>query len=644
IRGVESSGMVCSERELGLGDRHKHGIVVLPPDLPVGTPLEEALGLQDTILEVELTPNRGDCQSILGMAREVAALTGNPVRYSFENDLLDQRQALLDKLNSWSDPLKSMDDTVQIEIQDQDLCPRYSALVIDGLQLAESPWWLKWRLINSGVRPISNLVDVTNYVMLELGEPQHAFDRRFIGSDRIVVRRAAEGEKMTTLDGQERSLIGSDLVIADADKPVGLAGVMGGENSEIREDTTDIILEAAHFEPVSNRKTASRLGLRTEASARFEKYVDPQLTVWSLWRSWDLLQQIGAGGRIQVLRDENYWQKQEKTINLGSSKVQQLLGIEVESAQADKILASLGFMVEIDADQSNDWQMQVGVPSFRPDVGEEADLVEELARIIGFDQMGERLPVAEFPLQTTRFEKSLIVELKKIMKALGLTESYGYSMLSVTTLERYGLKPENFLQLSNPLGEFEFMQNDLLAPLLLTVERNKEYFKQMRLFSQASVFLPVDKISSQADPIQTPVPEKPTLAVMLVREPNASGRIWKKGEEAISEAKSLLLALLQELGMQSEAISLDRTLSTDYFVPPKAWQHKGRASLVRVDGQIEPIGWLGELNPAQLAKLELGERRVGFFQLDLERLAKCQQDRQFVPFSNYPAIVLDVSL
>ncbi|HNT30192.1 MAG TPA: phenylalanine--tRNA ligase subunit beta, partial [bacterium] len=305
IRGVKSEGMVCSERELGLGQQHYEGIVILDTDAVPGTSFAEALALHDTIFDLEITPNRGDCLSVLGIAREVAACTGKKVRLPFRTG---SRKGYLpadftDELTDWVKQAKKQDSGVTIELRAPELCPWYSALVVSNLAVTQSPLWMRWRLENVGVRAINNIVDVTNYVMLEVGEPQHAFDRRFIQNDTIIVRRAKQGESIVTLDGQKRDLSHSMLLIADSEKGVALAGIMGGANSEIADDTTDLILEAAHFDPVCIRKASTALAHRTEGSARWEKFVDPELRLLSLYRAFQLMGLTCPDARIAALID-----------------------------------------------------------------------------------------------------------------------------------------------------------------------------------------------------------------------------------------------------------------------------------------------------------------------------------------------------
>src|SRR4030042_1644120 len=364
IRGVVSEGMACSEKGLGLSERHER-VMRLAADSPVGVPLSDHLG--DAILDLEVTPNRPDCLSVMGIAREVAA---------------HLRQEMRPPEASYPEEDTVIEGLVSVEIADPDLCRRYCASLIEGVRIGPSPAWLQHRLAACGMRPINNIVDVTNYVMLEYGQPLHAFDFRQIGGARIIVRRASAGEKITSLDGVERALNPEMLAIADSKIPVAVAGVMGGADSEVVDITTSVLLEAANFNPVSIRRTSSNLKLRSEASIRFERGVSPELTVPALKRATELLLKLAGGKAARGLVYVYPGRIDTEAILFHTSWVKRLLGNDLQRAQIVEILTYLGFECQ-QVDSSED--LRVIVPYWRVDVSRAADLVEELARIIGYD-------------------------------------------------------------------------------------------------------------------------------------------------------------------------------------------------------------------------------------------------------------------
>ncbi|MHB8764342.1 MAG: phenylalanine--tRNA ligase subunit beta, partial [Deferrisomatales bacterium] len=365
IRGQASFGMMCSERELGLSEEHG-GILILPPEVALGQPVAEVLGFPDAVLEVEITPNRADCLSVVGVAREVAALTGAALRVP-EPRVVEAGAPVAGQTS--------------IEILAPDLCHRYAARVIRGVRLGPSPEWMRRRLLSAGVRSINNVVDVTNYVLLELGHPLHAFDLRRLAGERIVVRRADEGSRFTTLDGQERLLDGESLVICDSERPVALAGIMGGLNSEVQEDTVDLLLESAWFLPGNIRRTSRRLGLRSEASYRFERGADVEGLIRALDRSAELVVELAGGAVASGIWDAYPTPRAPRRVRVRHARVASILGIDVPPDEAVGLLESLGIPVA----ERRPTEFEVLVPAFRVDVEREIDLIEEIVRIRGYD-------------------------------------------------------------------------------------------------------------------------------------------------------------------------------------------------------------------------------------------------------------------
>ncbi len=429
IRGVTSEGMACSEKELGLSENHE-AVLVLPADAPLGVPLADYLG--DAVFDLEVTPNRPDCLSVLGIAREVAALTKQEVRLPS---------------SSYDEAGPEVEKHVSVEIADPDLCRRYCASLIEGVKIGPSPAWMQQRLAACGMRPINNIVDITNYVMLEHGQPLHAFDFQRIGGAKIVVRRARSGEKLTSLDGVERALSPEMLVIADQAIPVAIAGVMGGADSEVTEITTSVLLESANFNQVSIRRTSVGLKLRSEASMRFERGISPELTVPALRKATQLILEIAGGKAARGIADAYPGKKEAKTIQLRTSSVRQLLGLELSQEQIVNTLTSLGFQCA----EANSAETAVTVPYWRMDVNESADLAEEVARIMGYAAIPTTMLSSELPQQQVDTGLAFREQLRDLLVAAGFQEVITYSLTSLDRLTR-AAGAVNAVRIANPLS------------------------------------------------------------------------------------------------------------------------------------------------------------------------------------------------
>jgi len=437
IRNRESNGMLCSEYELGIGP-DSSGILSLSPDILPGEKVAKVLGLSDAVFEVDLTPNRPDCLGIIGIAREVAAIQSGPLRYPEKTD---------------SGSGSAVFDYTSVSIQDPDLCPRYCARVVLDVTMGPSPFWLQDRLLSVGLRPINNLVDITNFVMMETGQPLHAFDFDKLADNRIVVRAAEKGESFTTLDGKERKLSSGMLMICDAEKPVALAGVMGGFNSEISEETRSVLIESACFNPASVRKTSKSLGLYTDASYRFERGVDPDGTVAALNRAAVLMQEITGGRLVEGVIDEHPGPAEIKTIPLSVKNTNRLLGTDLDQKSMADHLKSIEFSVE----ERGDDLLAVTVPSFRVDVSRHEDLVEEVARLSGYNSIPTTFPL--IPSDTRLPSRRLVIrnEIKNLLLGYGFSEAINYSFINRSACEqlRLGLDDprRNMLEILNPLSE-----------------------------------------------------------------------------------------------------------------------------------------------------------------------------------------------
>ncbi len=479
IRGVESFGMICSERELGLSDDHS-GIMVLDSNAPVGEAAARYLGIDDFVLKFDLTPNRGDSLSAVGIARDVAALAGKRLR---------KPEYILEEIR------ERADSGVKISIADSEACPRYAARIIKGVKIGPSPWWIKRKLLVSGIRPISNVVDITNLVMLELGHPLHAFDYSLFGGKEILVRRAEEGEKFITLDGKEHRLNREVLLITDGKQGVAAAGVMGGLNSEVSDSTTEILLESAYFNPVTIRRSRQKLGITTESSTRFEKGADPNIVTEALNRAAYLIQEYAGGKILQGIVDCYPRKIFPLKIKLRTARVNKILGTRITTERMREILKGLEF------EPMGDESMEVLVPTFRPDVTREIDLIEEIARIEGYD----KIPTWDRnigPLFTHLAEDDILRQsIRQIMTAQGYDEIYSSGMAEPRLLETVsGAAPS--VKILNPIAEdMSALQNSLIYSLLRATAHNFAHRNlDIRLFELGKAFHPA---AEGASPLET---------------------------------------------------------------------------------------------------------------------------------------------
>ncbi|MCH8283356.1 MAG: phenylalanine--tRNA ligase subunit beta, partial [Chloroflexi bacterium] len=604
IRGVESRGMVCSERELGISDEHE-GILVLPDEATVGAPLSDVLG--DVVFEFSVTPNRPDCLSVLGIAREVGALTGREVR----EPALDYPEAG-----------ERVERLARVEIRDPDLCPRYIATVVTGVTVGPSPRWMQDRLNAAGMRPINNIVDVTNYVMLEYGQPLHAFDLDTLSERRIVVRRAGDGESMTTIDGQQRSLTPDMLVIADADRPVALAGVMGGFDSEVGDGTTSVLLEAACFDGVNNRSTSRVVGLRSEASLRFEKGLSPDLPLPAARRATQLMVELAGGVAAEGVVDVYPGRRARKPVRITLERTQRLLGVEVSVAEMARVLESLGFEVERGGGDA----LEVVVPYWRTDIAIEDDLIEEVVRIKGYDWVPTSTRAGDLPAYEPAPMLALKDTVREAMVSSGLTEVVTYSLTNKDVRDKAEAGGPEPMRLANPLSsDLEELRTSLRGGLLQTLEANQRGQQGgIRLFEVGRVFLP--KADSLPD-------EREVLAAVLTGP--RRDQFWQPedGELGFFDGKGVLEALFAGLG-----------LSAEYRPATDSLLHPGRTASVTLGDQA--IGLLGELHPRALKAFDLFNRTVAYFELDLTALLALAPDkaRAYEPVPRYPGLVRDLAL
>ena len=610
IRGVVSEGMICSELELGLGEGHE-GIVVLPDDAPLGQPLDDYLG--DAILDLEVTPNRLDCFSVLGVAHEIGALTGKQVR-------VPEVQ--------YAEDGPPITGEASVSVADPDLCHRYTASLIQGLKIGPSPQWLQDRLARAGLRPISNVVDVTNYVMLEFNQPLHAFDLDKVRDKTVIVRRAAPGENLETLDGVPRELNTEVLVIADARDPIGLGGVIGGANSEIGPETTSVLLESATFNSYNNRRTADTFRLHTDASQRFEKGLRPELAPIALRRATQLIQQVAGGAIAQGIYDiYPDSDKPQPKVTMTLRRLKQILGMDVGIRQVEEVFRSLEFQYE----RVDDSSIQVTVPYWRSDINIEEDLIEEVVRIIGYDNVPTTMLSTPIPYRQPAPMTELRARVKEALAAVGLQETISYPVVSGEDLVKvnYDLESATPLRVANPMStEHDHLRPTLLASLLGTLSYNEGHNEgPFRFFEQGRVFLPLpDRLPD----------EREVAAGVISGLRSEPSWLVDNGPLDFFDAKGMLNSALGFLGLTPE------------WEPATAGDspalHPGRSARIMCSGNR--IGILGELHPTVTERFDLRHRPATIFEIYLDALLTlpARSGRNFRSLTRFPSANRDVAL
>jgi phenylalanyl-tRNA synthetase beta chain len=611
IRGIISEGMVCSEKEIGISDRHE-GIMVLSPEAPVGMPLNEYLG--DMIFDLDITPNRPDCLSIIGIAREISALTEQPLH-------LPEIQ--------YAETEVPIDSLASVDIVEPNLCPRYCASLITGVKIAPSPSWLQQRLSSYGMRPINNVVDVTNYVMLEYGQPLHAFDYDTLEGRQIIVRRARYDEKITSLDGMERSLGQDILVIADKDRAVAVAGIMGGLDTEVTDETSAILLESANFSQAVIRRGCGYLQMQSEASIRFDKGLNPELPLLPLKRATQLLLELAGGKAAKGVIDVYPGKSEPKGTSLSSQEVKRLSGLEVTTDEILKVMNSLGFECQ-EGDSGS--QISVYAPYWRSDIKCPADLVEEVVRVTGYDKipvtkLSSPLPAQESTLSLRARRRNLKQKLRDILTGCGFQEILTYSLTSLENLQR--LSPElglkvTPLKVANPMTkEQEYLRTTLRANLLTALSSNQRHEQAgIRLFEIGKVFLPQGKDLPE---------EKEMLCAMLCG--SRSELTWHSDSELLDffDAKGVAENLLNQLKLDASFDPGD-----DEGLSP------GRGANIIINN--DQVGIVGELHPKVTQAFELSNS-VCLIEVDLEKLlAKIPIVEKYQPIIRFPSVTRDIAL
>lgn len=606
LRGVESNGMLCSLGELGLTVHDfpyaiADGIFLIQEDCQIGQDIHEAIGLNDTSVEFEITSNRPDCLSVTGLAREAAATYHVP---------LNLKKPTFQGIDG------NIQDALQVEIQNKEKCPRYAAGIVKNVKIAPSPRWMRERLRASGVRPINNLVDITNYVMLEYGQPMHAFDLRYVKDGKIVVRNAAEGETITTLDGVTRTLSPEMLVIADAEKPIAVAGVMGGEYSGIMEDTNIVVFESAYFEPVQVRRTAKKLGMRTDASARYEKGLDPEGCLRTLERAFELVELLGAGEPVRTHIDLNYNEKQRNRIPFDPEWINKFLGTDISREEMCDTMKMLE--IEVDGDTCIS-------PSFRIDLERPADLAEEVARIYGYNNIPSTVikGVANASLTPKqKFRRTL----ENATVAVGCYGILTYSFISPKYFDKIALPTDSSLRktvvISNPLGEdTSVMRTTTLPSMLETLSLNyKNRNAAVALYEIGKEYLPTapDKLPEE--------PDRLTIGMY--------------GDDAdFFTLKGMVETILETAGLHDCTY---KACGTDAPFGEICALHPGRSAVIYA-GET-PIGYLGEVHPTVQKNYDIGTRTYVAKLLIDEMQPLAQTEITYQPLPKFPAITRDLSL
>jgi len=614
IRGQESQGMLCSAKELGLAEESE-GILILPAGLNPGTPAFEALGYRDVRFELGLTPNRADCLSIVGVAREVAAMTGSPLRLP---------QPVVEECG------EAIESQTSVAIEEPALCPRYAARLIRGVTIGPSPDWLVRRLESVGQRSINNVVDVTNYVLMELGHPLHAFDFRLLRGGRIVVKRSAEGESFTTLDSQERLLTAGDLTICDGEGAIALAGIMGGENSEIQPDTVDILLESAYFHPGAIRRTSKRLGIHTESSHRFERGADIDMVPVALNRAAALVLEVAGGTVARGMIDNYPTPNVPQRVELSVARTNRLLGLDLDQKTIGGLLQAIGLEVASVAG-GGEGRLSVALPTFRPDLEREIDLIEEVARLNGYDNIPVTLPESRITCHTPPEHVERVVRARNALVASGFSEVINYSFGAPGALEKIRLPADDArrraVHILNPLNEEQsVMRTTLVASLLETTARNLAYrSRDLRIFELRPVFHP-----KQADELPS---ERQHLAVVLCGRRAPEG--WSQPAEGADfyDLKGVAEIFFRQFRISS--VQWDSARTEPYL-------HPGKSAAIVVAEKV--VGFIGEVHPEVLGNFEI-DLPVYLLEIDLESLFDVAGSFPGIrPLSRFPDVCRDSAL
>jgi phenylalanyl-tRNA synthetase beta chain len=610
IRGVKSEGMICSANEIGLAEAFPHAdreiMDVSWCKSKPGASLAKAFGLDDTVFDIEVTSNRPDAFSVIGLAREAAAISG--AKFLWKEPVMP------------SVPKNAKLRELVVKVAAPKLCTRYEAAVLDGICVGPSPWWLKNRLRMSGVRPINNVVDITNYVMLEYGQPLHAFDYEKVAGAEIVVRPAKEGERLALLDGRTVELTPESLVIADAEKPMAVAGVMGGEDSAVHPETSTIVFESATFDPVSVRRTARRLNCPTDASLRFEKGLPEEQTAAALARAVELCQEIACGRLASRTADERSVEPRKAKFSFRPVKAEELIGVKIPRPKMVSILKSLGFSVSGRMGTAKDPRYEVTVPFWRErDIEDERDFAEEIARVWGYHNLPSVIPTGEIPKEQLSPLLTAEDALRRLLQGAGYTETLNYSLVSREQLEKSGFAPGDCLKLANPLSvEFEFMRPSLIPGALTQVRENQGLFAEGKVFEVSQTYIKRDG---------SELPDERARLLVL-----SYGNDRSAVETRFREVKGIWEMVQAELGLKGAELKRDESGGL--------W-HPGRTTVIVSGGTA--LGTLGEIHPSVLEKFGV-DGGVSCLELDLRSALEVgEPGRVYRPAPQFPPVLRDLA-
>jgi len=610
LRGKVSAGMICSKDELGLVEERQSGIMVLDDELEVGNKFINEYGLNDYVYKLDLTPNYARCLGMLGIAREIKAMLAGEKEVKFpEIDIKETEE--------------NVKDYVNIKVDDKDLCPRYTGKIIKDVTIKPSPKWMQNRLKAAGIRPINNIVDITNYVLLEYNQPLHAFDYDKIAQNTVIVRRANKDEELITLDDEKRSLNENTLLITDEEKILGLAGVMGGKVSEVTEKTKNIFLESAYFDPLNIRKTSSDFGIHSEASHRFEREIDIERVVEASNRAAYLMQEYADGKIVKGVIDKYPEPYQEKVIELESERVNKILGLSLSNDQIKNMLKNLEFNVEI---YENSGLLKVKVPSYRTDVEQKADLIEEVARMYGYNNIPTTTP--ERRQQGHRTEKQKIqIKIKDILTAGGLNEIKTFSLMDKKAYDKLQINNEddlrNWVKIKNPLNKaFEIMRTTLIPGTVEVLSNNNK-----RQLSNMAVF-EIGRIYKNTGKNKRPFEEKMITGGSM----GVDIKSWNNSAPDFFYLKGVLEELFQRLNIEVQ-----------YEKEEKNFLHPGRTALIK-SGK-EKIGFIGELNYEVIDEYDLVEGTT-IFELNFDKMLEKIKEKKnnYQPLPKFPAVNRDLAI
>ena len=603
LRGVVSNGMLCSHEELGLttddlGYEPEYGILILKPDTPVGIDIKEVFGLDESVIEFEITSNRPDCQSVIGLARETAV--------TFDREFNLHKPVI--KGND-----ENVNDFAKVDVLDSDYCPRYCARMIKNVKIGPSPAWMVKRLQASGIRSINNIVDITNYLLLEYGQPMHAFDLRDLSGSHVIVRRAKDGEKITTLDENEHTLDSSMLVIADEERAVAVAGVMGALNSEVKDDTTTVLFESANFDGASVRVTAKKLGMRTEASAKYEKGLDPNMTLDAVNRACELVEMLGAGEVVGGVIDIYNELPQKRELALRPDKINAFLGANISTEFMIDTLRKLDFEVDTE-------KMTIKAPTYRADVESEADIAEEIVRIYGYNKIESTLMSGNITTGGKNAKQSFEDSVKKILTAQGMYEILTYSFTNPNIFDKLSIAKDsplrNVVTITNPLGEENsIMRTTTLASMLEIMEKN---------YKQRNIYAPLFEIGKVYMPIEDEMLPKESDIITL-------GMYGEKVD--FYAIKGMVEGVFDALGVDGYK-----------FVPQKEnpTYHPGRCAEIYIDGKL--AGCIGQAHP-KVAKLYNMDVECYLAEIDFDTLFDATNHKQtYKKLPKYPAVSRDIAI